>query len=176
MPKKTHRKVLVVDNASILAEQIADAEPALNIRPFNFSFMDWRTRSQQCYTAVRNAIATCPHDCHPGLAAANAIGDWQRATDNWFRKLPPNDKQDAYDLAVSEITMLWETLEPIHPDAKLPQVGSWEFTDFRDRYYTVASLIAILARTDGVSPISQSHLDASLDSLASRAYEREFLP
>src|SRR3954465_11298731 len=108
------------------------------IRPIQFSwFGEWLPRVRSCYPRMRYGMdAAADGDVRAkALAAASAIGTWQKETREWLEAMSPEKKEDIIQLLFSECELLWMVIDPGHQGISKPAHGGMEWSDFRERYY-----------------------------------------
>lgn len=146
------------------------------IRPLQFSWQfEWLPRARSCYPRMREAMKEAAGgERNEAIAAAAAIGLWQKETAAWLASLSAEKKEDVIQLLFAECEMLWEVIDPGYAGASKPQFGGEEWSDFRERFYEGRPLAYLVSSIDEFE-----RRDAALSvwrGLEAYAEEKSWLP
>src|SRR5688572_19515575 len=112
----------------------------IEIRPLEFSWIfEWQPLRERHQAELRQAIAN-----DGPIAACAVAGRQERELNKWIHGLSDNKKRDVIDLLNAEHDLLYELIDP--SGQPLPPIGSYQFSEFRQRYYDAVTLLRAVTR------------------------------
>lgn len=111
----------------------------LYIRPLEFHWDEWTPRIRTNHAHVLTVLKM-----QGPVVGSQAIGQFERETDEWLRTFSDNKKLDVVELLLAECDMLCMTLMP--DEGKTPPSDSDEAMDFRQRFHEALPLAIAVER------------------------------
>jgi hypothetical protein len=131
---------------------------------------DWTREWLPRINAYDALVEHVPHD---PIRILQAVTAWSRDTDDWLSTLGERKQRDVIDLLAANCAMLFETIDPSHPDASRPEHGGPIWSEFRREWFRAIPLLRSAHRI-GLPGVDR--VEALYAELERYAEQMEFLP